>query len=136
MDQRESYIESELGARRLLPQEDEKVVAAEHYIRVDKPFQPLPEATSALDRSRIAPNHVFFTWDIHYACNYNCTYCNTPKRVQPADMWTFRERKRVVYPGLRRWLEVWSKIHDLYGSSEIHITGGEPSFPPALPLKN
>ena len=130
MDQRESYIESELGARRLLPQEDEKVVAAEHYIRVDKPFQPLPEATSALDRSRIAPNHVFFTWDIHYACNYNCTYCNTPKRVQPADMWTFRERKRVVYPGLRRWLEVWSKIHDLYGSSEIHITGGEPFIYP------
>ena len=30
---------------------------------------------SIQNRANIPPNRCFFTWDIHYACNFKCTYC-------------------------------------------------------------
>jgi len=87
-----------------------------------------------IDRSAIAPKRVFLTWDIHYGCNYNCSYCNTPKPWHPPGSWD-RQRDKVVYLEADRWLKIWDDIYKRYGSCEIHITGGEPfTYPSFLEL--
>lgn len=78
-----------------------------------------------IDRKSIAPHRVFLTWDIHYGCNYKCTYCNTPKPLDKGGSWD-KDRDKIVYPKLKRWIEVWEDIYKRYGSCEVHITGGEP----------
>lgn len=60
-----------------------------------------------------------FTWDIHYACNYRCTYCYFSDRWQELE-------KSNVYPGIEKWIQVWDAIYAKYGSCYIHISGGEP----------
>lgn len=67
----------------------------------------------------------FFTWDIHYSCNYYCTYCFFK------DEWK-EKSKFNVYPGIDKWVEVWNGIYDKYGSCNIHITGGEPFTYPGI----
>lgn len=87
-----------------------------------------------IDRSAIAPKRVFLTWDIHYGCNYNCSYCNTPKPWNPPGSWD-RDRDKVVYLDADKWLKIWEDIYKRYGSCEIHITGGEPfTYPSFLEL--
>lgn len=71
-------------------------------------------------RRKIAPQRVFFTWDITYKCNYRCSYCNFN---EPGG---WMEPEPTVYPGLDTWVEVWRKIYEKYGSCEIHFAGGEP----------
>ncbi len=71
-------------------------------------------------RNRIAPQRVFFTWDITYKCNYRCSYCNFN---EPAG---WLEPESTVYPGLDAWAGAWRKIYERYGSCEIHCAGGEP----------
>ena len=62
---------------------------------------------------------VFFTWDIHYRCRYNCTYCflrhetetsSIPARILPVD----------------ELYRVWRGLYERYGSARISVTGGEP----------
>ncbi|MCX5778293.1 MAG: radical SAM protein [Elusimicrobia bacterium] len=72
-----------------------------------------------IDRKSIPPNQCFFTWDIHYACNYDCSYCFFH------DTWE-EEKKKNRYPGLARWKEVWDEIFARYGTAHLHISGGEP----------
>jgi organic radical activating enzyme len=91
----------------------------------------LSEDNQTIDRKSISPNYVFITWDIHYGCNYNCTYCNTPKPWNPPGSWE-RGRDKVVYPGIQKWIKIWEDIYKLYGSCEIHITGGEPFIYPSF----
>ncbi len=83
------------------------------------------------DKKLIPPHYVFITWDIHYGCNYNCTYCNTPKPWNPPGTWE-RDRDKVVYPGIDKWIEIWEDIYKRYSSCEIHITGGEPFIYPSF----
>ncbi len=71
-------------------------------------------------RRRIAPQRVFFTWDITYKCNYRCSYCNFN---EPGG---WMEPEPTIYPGMDKWVEAWRKIYDKYGSCEIHCAGGEP----------
>lgn len=89
------------------------------------------EIKKAIDRNSIPPHRGFLTWDIHYACNYNCTYCNTPKPWNPPGSWD-RDRDKVAYPGVDKWLKIWEDIYIKYGSCEIHITGGEPFIYPSF----
>jgi MoaA/NifB/PqqE/SkfB family radical SAM enzyme len=84
-----------------------------------------PKAPILIDRTKIPPHHVFITWDIHYGCNYRCTYCNTPKSSDSPDKWD-RDRMKVAYPGLEALIEIWKDVYRRYGSCEVHITGGEP----------
>jgi MoaA/NifB/PqqE/SkfB family radical SAM enzyme len=84
-----------------------------------------------VSRNRIPPHRGFLTWDIHYACNYNCSYCNTPKPWNPPGSWD-KDRDKVVYPGVDKWLKTWRDIYRKYGSCEIHITGGEPFTYPSF----
>ncbi|MFH1283897.1 MAG: radical SAM protein [bacterium] len=94
----------------------------------------LSGAKKVIDRGSIQPQRVFITWDIHYACNYNCSYCNTPKPWNPPGSWD-KDRDKVVYPGVDIWLKIWEEIYKKYGSCEIHITGGEPfTYPSFLEL--
>lgn len=80
------------------------------------------------DRKKIPPYRCFFTWDIHYACNYRCSYCFFH------DTWE-EEKKKNRYPGIARWKEIWDGIFRRYGGGHIHISGGEPfCYPDILEL--
>lgn len=72
-----------------------------------------------------APYRVFFTWEIHYACNYKCSYCHAPKPWQP-------QTRKAVYLGTEDWLKIWEKVYQDYGSCRILIGGGEPSTYPSF----
>lgn len=65
------------------------------------------------------PQRVFFTWDIHYNCNYRCPHCYF------SGQWEELSKKN-AYPGTEKWAEVWEDIYQRYGSARIHISGGEP----------
>ncbi|MFH0790842.1 MAG: radical SAM protein, partial [Candidatus Omnitrophota bacterium] len=69
--------------------------------------------------SNITPKTIFFTWDIQYQCNYNCTYCflhfeKSSSRIEAARLNT------------DEWLKIWEDIYNKYGECEIQVTGGEP----------
>jgi len=65
----------------------------------------------------------FWNWDIHYACNYRCSYCFLAGKWDVA-----AEANR--YPGTEKWVEAWGRIYDKYGACHIHLSGGEPSAYP------
>ena len=79
-------------------------------------------------RRQIAPYRCFFTWGMHYNCNYNCAYCYAPK---PQDI-TFENNLNNVakYEKLEKIIDGWKNIYDKYGSSRIRLDGGEPSIYP------
>ena len=83
----------------------------------------------AVDRSNISPYRVFYTWDIHYACNYRCSYCNTPKPNDQPSSWD-KDRMKIVYPPFDTLNSIWEDIYNRYGTGEIQITGGEPFIYP------
>jgi MoaA/NifB/PqqE/SkfB family radical SAM enzyme len=84
----------------------------------------------SVEKSRqiIAPYRVFFTWGMHYKCNYSCTYCYAPK---PHDI-TFDNNKnnRASYPATQQLIDSWKFVFDNYGMSRIRLDGGEPTVYP------
>lgn len=75
-----------------------------------------------------SPHRVFFTWDIHYRCNYKCSYCNAQKPGQD----DFIEAR---YLEVAQWIAIWRDIYKRYGSCEIQLTGGEPfTYPKIMDL--
>ncbi|MFA5163751.1 MAG: radical SAM protein [Patescibacteria group bacterium] len=81
-----------------------------------------------IPRESIPPHRVFFTWDIHYRCNYRCTYCNAPKPGQGG----FIEAR---YLPIDKWLAIWGDIYERYGRCQIQLSGGEPFiYPGAMDL--
>lgn len=69
-----------------------------------------------------------FSWDIHHSCNYRCPYCWF------CDKWD-EIGKNNTYPGLRRLVQIWSRIYDKYGCAQIQINGGEPfTYPDFIEL--
>ena len=64
--------------------------------------------------------NVTFGWDLCYTCNYNCPYCGT---------WE-RHSKKNLQLNEKRWLTIWNRIYDKYGSCRIYMSGGEPSTYP------
>jgi MoaA/NifB/PqqE/SkfB family radical SAM enzyme len=66
---------------------------------------------------------VRFSWDLHWSCNYRCPYCWWHGRWDEL-------KKRNVYPGREKLLDVWKRIHRKYGEAHIEIAGGEPSAYP------
>lgn len=65
----------------------------------------------------------FFTWDVHYKCNYNCTYCFLHSEPETTGI-------KANYLGLQKWVEIWEGIYKKYGPAQISITGGEPFIYP------
>lgn len=79
-------------------------------------------------RRQIAPYRCFFTWGMHYNCNYNCAYCYAPK---PQDIiFTNNPNNVAKYEKLENIIDSWKYIYDKYGSSRIRLDGGEPSIYP------
>ncbi len=66
---------------------------------------------------------MYFTWDIHYKCNFRCPYC-----------WFYTkwpdEGRRNIYLSPDEWMKHWRRVYDKYGSIRIEITGGEPFIYP------
>lgn len=71
------------------------------------------------DIKKTHPDKIFWNWDIHYACNYRCTYCFF------ADQWDIVKKKN-RYPGIDKLIDIWNQIYDRYGSCHLHFSGGEP----------
>lgn len=66
---------------------------------------------------------IYFTWDIHYKCNFRCPYC-----------WFYKGwvdgGKRNIYLSPEEWSKYWMRIYNKYGQVHIEITGGEPFIYP------
>jgi aryl-alcohol dehydrogenase-like predicted oxidoreductase/MoaA/NifB/PqqE/SkfB family radical SAM enzyme len=66
---------------------------------------------------------LYFTWDIHYECNFRCPYC-----------WFYegwpQAGRRNIYLAPDEWMVHWNDIYNKYGSIRIEITGGEPFLYP------
>lgn len=69
------------------------------------------------------PANVFFTWDIHYFCNYYCTYCFLHFEPETANI-------QASYLDPEEWIKIWEVIYKKYGHCQISITGGEPFIYP------
>lgn len=67
----------------------------------------------------------YFTWDIHYSCNYNCTYCFLSFEQETASI-------QAEYLSLGQWVDIWTDIYRKYGSCHVLVTGGEPFIYPAF----
>lgn len=81
-----------------------------------------------MNKNKLPPYRVFFTWDIHYLCNYKCSYCNAQKPEQDNFI-------AARYIGVSKWLEIWEEISRKYGTCQIQLTGGEPFvYPNAMEL--
>ena len=74
------------------------------------------------------PFRVFATWNIHYGCNYKCTYCHAPK---PGG----ENVKKAVFISRDEWRGIWERNYGLYGTWELNISGGEPfAYPDFMEL--
>lgn len=71
---------------------------------------------------RPRPRKVQFQWQIQYACNYRCPYCVFEGQW---DAVLKLDRRDI---SMRDWIGAWTRMHGLYGSGDIFITGGEPSY--------
>jgi MoaA/NifB/PqqE/SkfB family radical SAM enzyme len=81
-------------------------------------------------RKGIAPYRIFFTWGMHYECNYRCSYCYAPKPEKPC----FAEEKKncASYLNAAEWQKVWGEVYRKYGACRIRLDGGEPSIYPSF----
>ena len=74
-------------------------------------------------KSTKSKRNIYFTWDIHYKCNFRCPYC-----------WFYtgwaEAAKRNIYLSPDEWMVHWRRVFDKYGSVRIEITGGEPFIYP------
>lgn len=64
------------------------------------------------------PYRVYWCWDISYVCNYKCSYCII-------DTW-----RQTTYLTPEEWKTIWDSIYELYGSTHIRFSGGEPTVYP------
>lgn len=71
-------------------------------------------------RSDIPPFRVCITWLINNKCNYRCSYCLNGFEEPPAF--------KILTPD--EWFSVWEGIYNRYGTTSIHVTGGEPTLYP------
>ncbi len=68
------------------------------------------------------PHRVFFNWDLIHKCNYRCDYC--PFTVKGWDQYDPPE----AIPSLELLVRAWERMHSLYGSCHVMMSGGEPSI--------
>lgn len=71
---------------------------------------------------------VRFTWNIHWSCNYRCTYCFFDQHWEEYG-------KRNVYKSVDEWMAHWERIREKYGRCFLTINGGEPfTYPDFIEL--
>ncbi len=81
-------------------------------------------------RKQIAPYRVFFTWGMHYQCNYRCSYCHAPKPEKP--LFDQDQKNLASYLDANDWIRIWTDIYKRYGRCRIRLDGGEPSIYPSF----
>jgi len=59
------------------------------------------------------------TWNIHWACNYRCSYCFFDKHWKEYG-------KRNVHKSLEEWMDCWKRLRERHGRAFVTVTGGEP----------
>lgn len=89
---------------------------------VVKVLKDKPNAELAVQPQKINRG-IYFTWDIHYKCNFRCPYCWFYKG------WVDGSRRN-IYLLPEQWLERWVRVRKKYGEIRIEITGGEPFLYP------
>lgn len=78
------------------------------------------------EQSHCASNKgIYFTWDIHYKCNFRCPYCWF------YTVWAEASRRN-IYLSPEEWMKHWGRVYDKYGQVRIEITGGEPFIYPGF----
>ncbi|MBM3255299.1 MAG: radical SAM protein [Candidatus Omnitrophica bacterium] len=68
-------------------------------------------------------NNKFLTWDIHYKCNYYCTYCFLHSEPETTNI-------ESIYLKNDEWVKIWRLAYQKYGPCNISVTGGEPFIYP------
>jgi MoaA/NifB/PqqE/SkfB family radical SAM enzyme len=77
----------------------------------------VPNPVSPMERH--PPCRINLSWNIHVACNYDCTYCWFHGH------WAeFEEQNR--YLPAEDWKRHWERFNARYGPAKIDIAGGEP----------
>lgn len=72
------------------------------------------------------------SWEILHACNYRCPYCFFIPSWEN-NLEETNSRHRDCAP--EEWTRFWRRLHELYGSFEIDVVGGEPFlYPRFIPL--
>ncbi len=59
------------------------------------------------------------TWNIHWSCNYRCSYCFFDGK------WAEYGRRN-VYQTVDEWMGHWKRLYEKYGRAYVTINGGEP----------
>ena len=66
-----------------------------------------------------ADPEIRITWNIHWSCNFRCSYCLFDGH------WT-EYGKRNVYLTPAEWMVPWTRLHERQGRAYVTINGGEP----------
>ncbi len=124
------YVEK-IIQQRLIPDGKSAIETLENVKKIkNNESEMFVKNIESVENSRqiIAPYRVFFTWGMHYKCNYSCAYCYAPK---PHDI-TFDNNKnnRASYPATQQLIDSWKFVFDNYGMSRIRLDGGEPTVYP------
>lgn len=69
----------------------------------------------------LPPYRIHWNWDISFRCNYKCSYCEVIKRDKEFNYKSI---------DILRWREIWDRIFELYWSSHVRFSGGEPAIYP------
>lgn len=103
---------------KIVPEENAQRVLATIKQNAEDRIKLNPEMLSSESNKTI-----YFTWDIHYKCNFRCPYC-----------WFYKGwaegAKRNIYLSPQEWMNHWKRTYDRYGPVHIEITGGEPFIYP------
>jgi tetratricopeptide (TPR) repeat protein len=76
-------------------------------------------------RRDVPPYRVFYTWTMHYVCNYQCLYCYIPAPDNPSIY-----HRHYIANYKNDIVQAWKNIYDMYGSGTIRLDGGEPTVYP------
>ncbi|MBU1998937.1 MAG: radical SAM protein, partial [Candidatus Omnitrophica bacterium] len=100
----------------IIPEDNNKDGTGIEIMRKKPEIESVPQAPSI-------KRGIYFTWDIHYKCNFRCPYCWFYEKWIP-------EGNRNVHLSPQEWVKHWMRIYDKYGQIHIEITGGEPFIYP------
>lgn len=89
-------------------------------------MEQIPEPPSPIERNPLCRYE--FSWNIHVACNYDCTYCWFH------DHWDEFKANNIYRPA-EEWTRHWARFNERYGPAKIDIAGGEPfTYPQFLEI--
>lgn len=86
----------------------------EKILSLKNPIFPAPAPPD-----KTPPGAVHLSWNIHIACNYDCTYCFFHGKWK-----SFVKDNR--YLPAEDWIRHWKRFNDRHGPAKIDIAGGEP----------